>query len=361
MKNIVLMIDELLGGGAQRSTIKIATAFLNIGYDAHIIMMTNIIDFEIDSRLNIHCLNFEKGIVSSLSYIKYAKKLKRLLLKIDKESSISFMAGSLGLTHKLMDKAKLDDAYYMLRGTTSNAKIGDREGIRKSIKTKKVKKLYDNKNILCVSKGVEKDILSMGIIPKSIHTIYNPYDFDLIKELSLKNINFNIPEDEYLVHVGSFSQPKRHDILLKAFTKIKNKNIKLVLVGQGDEESNIKKFIKDLDIEQRVVFAGFQSNPYPIIKGASLLLLSSDHEGLPTVIVEAYALNVNVVSTDCPSGPYEIMAPEFEKYLSKVGDIEDFKNKIELALSDAKVKIPKSILKPFIVSNVIQQYERLFI
>ena len=361
MKNIVLMIDELLGGGAQRSTIKIATAFLDIGYNAHIIMMTNIIDFEIDSRLNIHCLNFKKGMFSSLSYIKYAKKLKKLLLKINKEAPISFMAGSLGLTHKLMDKAKLDDAYYMLRGTTSNAKIGDREGIRKSIKTKKVKKLYDNKNILCVSKGVEKDILSMGVTPKSIHTIYNPYDFNLIKELSLKNINFNIPKDDYLVHVGSFSQPKRHDILLKAFTKIKNKTIKLVLVGQGDEEANIKKLIKDLDIEQRVVFAGFQSNPYPIIKDASLLLLSSDHEGLPTVIIEAYALNINVVSTDCPSGPYEIMAPEFEKYLSKVGDIEDFSKTINIALENNISQIPKKLLEPFMVPKVMQQYESLFI
>jgi glycosyltransferase involved in cell wall biosynthesis len=360
MKTIVLMIDNLLGAGAQRSTIKIATAFLKRDYKVIIISMVNIVEFEIDDRIEIKFLDFKKGTISYLSYIKYAKKLKNMLLDIEqKYTKIDFLAGSLGLTHKFMDMLSLDDAYYMLRGSTSHAKIGNREGIKKSIKTKKVKKLYDNKHLLCVSKGVEEDILSIGVIPKSINTIYNPYVFEDIRNLALMDIDYRVDGD-YLVHVGSFSQPKRHDILLTAFSKIEDKTVKLVLVGAGEEEQSIKRLIDNLEIKNRVIFAGFHSNPYPIIKNAKLLLLSSDHEGLPTVLIEALALGVKVVSTDCPSGPYEILAPEFKNYLVPTGDVKAFAKKIDEALSEDEVDIPQSLLKPFDEDKVIKQYERLF-
>jgi len=360
MKTVVLMIDNLLGGGAQRSTIKIATAFSKRGYKVIIISMVNIVEFEIDSNIELKFLDFKKGGISYFSYKKYAKRLNNILFEIEKKyKNINFLAGSLGLTHKFMNMLELDNAYYMLRGSTSHAKIGDRVGVRKDIKTKKVVKLYNHKNLLCVSKGVEDDILSIGVVPKSIKTIYNPYDFNLIKKLSKEDIGFSLDGD-YLVHVGSFSQPKRHDVLLKAFAKLENKNIKLVLVGAGEEEDKIKQLIYDLDIKDRVVFAGFQSNPYPIIAKAKLLLLSSDHEGLPTVLIEALALGVRVVSTDCPSGPYEILAPEFESYLVKVGDIDGFKGKIDEVLQQSQCDIPQTLLEPFEEKSVMDEYETLF-
>ena len=360
MKTVVLMIDNLLGGGAQRSTIKLATAFAKRNYKVIIIAMVNIVEFDIDNRIELKFLDFKKGAISYISYKKYAKKLRGILFSIEKRyGHIAFLAGSLGLTHKFMDMLNLNNAYYMLRGSTSHAKIGDREGIRKNIKTKKVKKLYNNKHLLCVSKGVEDDILSIGVIPDSIQTIYNPYVFDDIRKLALEKIEFGLDGD-YLVHVGSFSYPKRHDILLKAFAKIKDKDIKLVLVGAGEEEGKIKQLVKELDIDDRVVFAGFHSNPYPIIKFSKILLLTSDHEGLPTVLIEALSLGVKVVSTDCPSGPYEILAPEFENYLVPVGNIEIFAKKIDEVLDEDEVDIPKSLLNRFDEDRVIKQYERLF-
>ena len=223
--------------------------FIDDGHQVSIVVLNKIIDFKIDNRINLEFLEFKKGYLSILSYKKYANKLKKLLSKIEnKYGKINFLAGSLGLTHKLMNLASLDGAYYMLRGSTSHAKIGNRKGIRKKIKRNKIKKLYDNKKLLCVSKGVEEDILEIGVNPNSIQTIYNPYDFEFIQELSNENIGFDL-DDDYLVHVGSFSQPKRHDILLKSFSKLKNKKIKLVLVGTGEEELNIKKLINILTLK----------------------------------------------------------------------------------------------------------------
>lgn len=360
MSNIVLIIDDLLGGGAQRSTIKIATAFVDEGYNVTLIVLKNIVEFDVDERINLKQLNFKKGFISILAYYKFTSKLKKILNDIESKSGhICFLAGSLGLTHKLMNMASLEDAYYMLRGTTSNAKIGDRQGIKKTIKSKKIKKLYDNKNLLCVSKGVEEDILGLGVVPKSIQTIYNPYDFNLIKQLANKEIAFKIPTREYLVHVGRFAQLKRHDILIKAFSKIKNKSLLLVLVGEGKEKKNIVNLISELDLYDRVIFAGFQSNPYPIIKNARLLLLTSDNEGLPTVLIEALVLGVKVISTNCPSGPFEILAPKFKHYLTPVGDYKKLAIKMDEVLEEKSNEIPESIIKPFEANSVIAQYKEL--
>lgn len=360
MKNVVLIIDNLLGGGAQRSTIKIATMFVDDGCRVSIVVLNSVVDFEVDSRINLEFLNFEKGFISVLSHIKYAKKLKKLLQDIEKrDGKINFLAGSLGLTHKLMDLASLSDAYYMLRGSTSHAKLAQRVGIKKFIKKKKIQNLYNDKKLLCVSKGVQADILALGVKPKYIETIYNPYDFKLINTISKIDIGFTL-EDDYIVHVGRFSKPKRHDILLKSFAKLKDKKIKLVLVGVGEKESEIKELIAKLDLSSRIIFAGFQANPYPIIKKAKLLVLTSDNEGLPTVLIEALALGVKVVSTDCPSGPYEILAPIFEKYLTKVNDVDSFTMKVDEALKEGVIDIPSSLLIPFNFQTVFKQYKKLF-
>lgn len=79
------------------------------------------------------------------------------------------------------------------------------------------------------------------------------------------------------------------------------------MVGKGECENKIKELVTSLNLENQVIFTGFKSNPYPLLSKAKGLILSSDYEGLPTVILEALALKVPVISTDCPSGPNEIL------------------------------------------------------
>ncbi len=113
-----------------------------------------------------------------------------------------------------------------------------------------------------------------------------------------------------------------------------------------------------LNIQDRVIFGGFLSNPYPLIKRAEVLILSSDHEGFPLVIVEALFLGTPVVSTNCPSGPHEILAPLLKEYLCNVGDAEGLCEKIELILKK-RVKIPSVILDRLDKNVIIKQYETL--
>src|SRR5690606_41148696 len=104
-------------------------------------------------------------------------------------------------------------------------------------------------------------------------------------------------EKPYIVNVGKFKQQKRHDILIKAYAKA-NVQEKLVLVGTGELLEASKKLVKDLGIEDKVIFTGFKKNPYPYIKHAKLMVVSSDFEGFSIAILEALALGTPIISTE---------------------------------------------------------------
>ena len=99
------------------------------------------------------------------------------------------------------------------------------------------------------------------------------------------------------------------------------------MVGTGELLEASKKLVKDLGIEDKVIFTGFKKNPYPYMKHAKLMVLSSDFEGLGLVILEALALGTPVISTDCPSGPNEILA---NQYLVAVQDVDELASRIRL-------------------------------
>jgi len=105
-----------------------------------------------------------------------------------------------------------------------------------------------------------------------------------------------------------------------------------------------------------VVLAGFQKNPYPIIKNAKLTVLSSEREGLPRVLVESLILKTPIVSTNCPSGPEEIMTGELSAYLTKLNNPADLAEKIDQAL-DRYPEITEECLAPYRREGNIEKFK----
>ncbi|PHR70386.1 MAG: hypothetical protein COA66_12435 [Arcobacter sp.] len=358
MKTVVLIIDSLIGAGAETTNIRLAEAFLKNSFNVYLITIKDIIEVTVDDQIKLFTLSYEKN-TRLFNDMHFSKLLDKKLEAIkNKENTIDLILGSLGLSHKLMNRINNKyNFYYVLHGTTCHAKLSSKKGISKFLKKQELRNLYKNKHIICVSNGVKKDIESLSIIFKSIKTIYNPFNFEHIIKKSQQKLNLTLPKN-YIVHVGRFAKVKRHDILLKAFSLIKDPYLKLVLVGEGKERKNIEKLINHFSIASRVILLGFQDNPYPIIKEAKALVLSSQNEGFGNVLIESLILNTRVVSTDAPVGPREILEDILPQSLAPVNDPEKLASSIQEVI-DTPLRLKENCLKQYNTDTVIKEYIKL--
>jgi len=355
--NILLVIDSMGIGGAEKVTLTLAQGFINEDYKVDLIICDNSIGFDIPSNVTLHILDFKK---SFMNYTRYSKKLHKMIDNIKKQNNHDF---DLILVHlqkatRLMRNYNHPNILHTIHSNFTQSALKNNKPIKNFFRKRKLQKIYNKLDIITVSDGIKDDLLHiLQIQPKSIRTIYNPIDIDKIKFLSNhsnKLIERNTP---YIVHVGRFAKVKRHDILIQAF---KNANIdtKLVLVGDGEEKENILTLIKKLNIEDKVILTGFLKNPYPIIKNAKILVLSSEYEGFGNVLVESLILNTMIISTNCKSGPSEIMANGLDKYLVNINDVNDLSTMIESVYNN-KYTISSNLIEKFSLNNILQKYIKL--
>jgi glycosyltransferase involved in cell wall biosynthesis len=169
--------------------------------------------------------------------------------------------------------------------------------------------------VICPTQLIVNDMVDNYKVPlNKTKIIHNPFEIEKISENMLEAI-----EDKYaswfkgntIITMGSLSHAKGHRHLLKSFALAKKviDNVKLVILGEGECESSLRKLAKDYSIDDDILFLGFQSNPYRYIKHAEIYVLSSYYEGFPNALVEAMVCGIPVISTDCKSGPREIIAP----------------------------------------------------
>ena len=169
-------------------------------------------------------------------------------------------------------------------------------------------------------------------------------------------------EKGYIIHVASFDSMKGHRDLLQAYAKTERK-LPLILVGKGKLEAEIKQLASQLNISDCVRFLGFQVNPYPLIASAALMVLTSKFEGFGYVIVEAQALGVPVISTDCPFGPRELLP---KANLIAVGDIDGLAMLIDYAIDNLthyivplnQQLLPKHIAKQYLTFGSVLNLDK---
>ena len=180
-----------------------------------------------------------------------------------------------------------------------------------------------------------------------IHTecIYNPLNKnEIIKKSKLKNkIKFDKKKLK-LINVGRYSDQKDQLTLLKAVNRIKDKvKFNLLLVGRGAEKEKLIKYIRNNDLSRHVRLIDFQNNPYNLIKSSDIFILSSLYEGLPNVLLESQVLKRFIISSDCPTGPREILLNGNAGLLFKVGDYIKL-SKLISQYSKNKKKLSKKII-----------------
>ena len=138
--------------------------------------------------------------------------------------------------------------------------------------------------------------------------ILNPFEFKKIKKLANEKCE-NVFEKKKLklISIGRLTKQKDFMTLIKAIKNCQRKNVQLIIIGKGSEEFKLKKFVIENNLGEKIKFLGYKKNPFKYLKQADILILTSIFEGSPNVLVEAQYLRKFVISTDCPTGPKEIL------------------------------------------------------
>lgn len=209
--------------------------------------------------------------------------------------------------------------------------------------------------IVCGAKGNE-DLVVEKYNLKNTCTLYNPIDINFISEKANEPIELDF---EYILAVGRVEEVKQFDLLIEAYSNsiLVDRNIKLVIVGDGSQLSKCKEKVKQLNLEDKVIFEGFSKNPYKYMKQAKFFVLSSKYEGFGLVLVESLACRTPVISFDLQTGPNEIITHEDNGLLVKNQDFDElikamncFENEKDL-YNHCKANSVKSISK-FAMENI---------
>jgi glycosyltransferase involved in cell wall biosynthesis len=191
--------------------------------------------------------------------------------------------------------------------------------------------------VIGVSEGVSENIrCAAGLKPEKVHTIYNPILNQAFYRKAAEPMDHRwfLPDRDWLtvVTVGRLTEQKDHDTLLRAIREAaRERSVRLVVLGQGERLAELQAVAEELGIGGMVEFARFDPNPYRYIAAADVFALSSRWEGFGNVLVEALACGTTVVSTDCPSGPSEILEDGRYGELVPMGDSEALASALMLA------------------------------
>ncbi|MEL7244465.1 MAG: glycosyltransferase [Cyanobacteria bacterium J06573_2] len=218
--------------------------------------------------------------------------------------------------------------------------------------------------IVSVSQGVKEDLVKVTNLPnKRIDLIYNPV---ITPELFVKAREkvehpwFQLGKPPVILAVGRLHQQKDYPSLLRAFVRVRQvRQCRLVILGEGPEKENLNNLINELGIQKDVRMLGFVDNPYAYMANSRVFVLSSAWEGFGNVIAEALAVGTPVVSTNCHSGPAEILDNGKYGQLIPIGDTKAMAEAILKVLAGEIKQIDTDWLNQFRVEHCTQKYLKL--
>lgn len=354
---IAIAIDSLAGGGAEKVMITLAKEFISLGHEPHFLVMEDNRYYQTPDNLPVHqCFaNKDKDFDHFGRLTASVNKLRAKIAEIESQvGKFDLFLSNLDKTNLMMTKTGVSPLYVIVHSSVEEElsrqfKLGPFAYFKKL----RAKKALNGQHLITVSNGIATEIRNKGRLhPASMQTIYNPFEFNEILSQSQQD-NPQIPQGDYLIHVGRFAKQKRHDVLFEAL-KLTQNQLPVVLLCHNHKKAI--KAAKKFGIEKRLIIPGFQTNPFPWIKHARALVLSSDFEGLPTVLIESLACGTPVVSTDCPHGPNEILTGNLAPYLVPRRDPQALAKMIDAVVAQPPSLEPVDILAKVDATLIAKQY-----
>ncbi|MBW4621968.1 MAG: glycosyltransferase family 4 protein [Cyanosarcina radialis HA8281-LM2] len=332
-KRITLVTPSLSSGGAERALVLLARGFLEKGYQVDVITLTGVehdfyqlpdgvrrlaLDISSPSSNLAQALwnNFHRGLI-----------LRRAIHALQPDVVISFLSATSVLTLV----ALIATRFIVIANEQASI-----QALQSALWYYSIRITFPLAHkVVSVSDGVDNDFAWLPARKRAV--IYNPLTPINYDELILDRLPSGVdPDKKWLVAMGRLVKQKNFPLLLKAFKTIADKypDWQLLIFGEGHLQAELEKLKDDFDLNNRVVFPGVTNNPFAIFKHSQLFVMSSHWEGLPTVLFEALSCGLPVISTDCPSGPREIIRDGIDGILVPTDDVSALAAAMSRLMSD---------------------------
>lgn len=333
---ISIFLPDFRGGGAERVNIDLAKEFAAAGYDVEFLVLSADGEFLAEvsknfSVIDLRCSRVRSALTKLARYLRNRRPdaliasmwpltviapIARLIsghnckLLVSEHNMLSVQYRGWGRLHRSLMRLSMALAYRMV-----DVRVG-------------------------VSNGVVEDTARLSMLPSNrLSAVLNPVPLrpgaDAVSLARAEQL-WKGPKGSRILTVGSLKPQKNHSLLLRAFSQLELVDASLMIVGAGPDRNKLQSLARDLGISERVVFSGFQSDTTAFYETADLFVLSSDYEGFGNVLVEALSFGLSVVSTDCPSGPFEILAGGVYGRLVPVSDVSAMVDAIKLGLVERR-------------------------
>lgn len=359
-KHIALFIPSLRGGGAERVMLTLAKGFAKKGTSVDLVLVDAVGPYlnVVPNDIRVINLNKRRALASVAALARYLRRENPsvLISALPQANFSAVLAGWL---------AQVPTKLIMTIHSTMSERTGPETSWKDRMTPFVARVLFPYaEKIVAVSRGVAEDASTFLGLPRDrMDVIYNPVVrpelFDQAK-LPIDHKWFQAGEAPVLIAIGRLTPAKDFPTLIRAFALVSStRPARLLIFGEGEERPALESLVRDLNLEDSVMLPGFVDNPYAYLARAKMFVLSSLYEGLPTALIEALALGKSIVSTDCRSGPREILHDGAYGRLVPVGNVEVLANAIHDELDEGPRDLPEDICRIFTEESAVNKYLEL--
>ncbi len=323
---LLIFINTLQTGGAER-VVSLLLDHLKDEFEIHLALYSNYVDYPIPPQIKLFDLQqplVQNKFIRFLKLPQISLKVYRYCKKNGINNSVAFLYRPCYINAIMKSFLGYKGRVIMCEGTHQTTMQESHSAIYRMFSKFMVMYSYKRADIILAnSYAIQTDLVENFKIRTPVRVIYNPVDLQLIKSNAAEEPGFVFEQGIFhFITVGNLRKEKNQLLLIQAFFILKNLPCKLLIVGAGVMEEELRQKVKDLGLMDKIIFCGFDKNPFKYVSRSDCFVLSSNVEGFPNVLIEALACGKPVISTDCSSGPRELLAPGTDLHHRAINNYE---------------------------------------